>query len=100
MSKKLIYLILFSIIIFTIVAIWVQFKTGTELSSTLITCFYAFFGTELVTLASIKKAEMKFKDLDNDGIPDEEDDYVDPECIKELEEAIEKVKKRMKVGDE
>jgi hypothetical protein len=99
MGRKLIYFILVSIILFTVTAIWVQVQTNMELSSTLITCFYAFFGTELLALASIKKAELKFKDIDNDGIPDDEDDYVDPSYIQELEETLEKLKNRENEGE-
>jgi hypothetical protein len=99
MEKKLIFFILFSIIIFTGVSVWMQFQTGSELSPTLITCFYAFFGTELLALASIKKTEIKFKDIDNDGIPDEEDDYIDQKYIDELEETLKKIKEKGNRGE-
>ena len=45
-------------------------------------------------LASIKKAKI-YNDIDNDGIPDDQDDYIDPVYIKEAEEALEKLKRKM-----
>lgn len=58
-SKWLVPFIVASIFAFTIAAIWLQFKTGLELSSTLIACFYTFMGSELAMLASIKKTKVK-----------------------------------------
>ena len=57
--KWVIPLCIVSIMVFTGVAIWLQFTTSIELSPTLITCFFGFFGGELFMLASIKKAEMR-----------------------------------------
>ena len=68
--------IVISVFGFTGLAVWLQFCVHMELSSTLITCFYAFCTGELWMLASIKKAKI-YKDDDNDGIPDEIDDHVD-----------------------
>lgn len=68
--------IVISVFGFTGLAVWLQFCGHMELSSTLITCFYAFCTGELWMLASIKKAKI-YKDADNDGIPDEIDDHVD-----------------------
>jgi hypothetical protein len=94
MSKWIIIFVIASIFIFTVAAMWVQVVSGVELSSTLITCFFGFCTTELLALASIKKAKI-YNDIDNDGIPDDEDDYIDPKYIKEAEEAIENLKRNM-----
>ena len=94
MSKWIVIFVILSIFSFTGLAIWLQFAGNVELSSTLITCFFGFCGGELWMLASIKKAKI-YNDIDNDGIPDDEDDYIDPEAIKEAEEAIEKLKRKM-----
>ena len=59
MSKWLVSFIIASIFAFTIAAIWLQYKTSVELSSTLITCFYGFMTGELWMLASIKKTKVK-----------------------------------------
>ena len=56
-----------NIIIFSIIAIVYQFITGGELSSTLITCFFACFGGELLMLCMIKR--LKLKKGDNDERP-------------------------------
>lgn len=79
-SKKIIIFIICAIFVFTGLAIWVQLKTGVELSPTLITCFYAFCTGELWMLASIKKSKLRTgqkeleykpvnKDKDNDNEP-------------------------------
>ena len=95
-SKFIIFFVILSIFTFTGLAMWVQLRTGIELSPTLITCFYAFCTGELWMLASIKKAKIKnHYDLDEDGIPDHEDDYVDPVYIKEVEDALAKLKSQM-----
>ena len=57
-----------------------------------------FVPGELWMLASIKKTRIN-NDIDNDGIPDEEDPYIDPVYIKEAEEALEKLKRNMNRGD-
>ena len=75
-SHWVIPFVIFSLFGFTAIAVYVQIRTGIELSSTLITCFFAFCTGELWMLASIKKAKI-YKDADNDGIPDEIDDHVD-----------------------
>lgn len=57
-SKFIIFFVIISIFIFTGLAMWVQIRTGVELSPTLITCFYAFCTGELWMLASIKKSKL------------------------------------------
>ena len=59
-----------SVIIFTIVAIIYQWFHDMELSSTLITCFFACFGGELLMLCMIKRLKLKRGDNDNDERPD------------------------------
>ena len=57
-SKLIIFFVIVSIFTFTGLAMWVQIRTGVELSPTLITCFYAFCTGELWMLASIKKSKL------------------------------------------
>jgi hypothetical protein len=67
-----------------------------ELSSTLITCFFAFCTGELWMLASIKKTKIKnHYDIDEDGIPDDVDDHIDQTYIQEMEETLARIKDRM-----
>jgi hypothetical protein len=58
-SAWVIPFVIFSLFSFTGVAIYVQIRTGIELSPTLITCFFAFCTGELWMLASIKKSKLK-----------------------------------------
>ena len=57
-SKKIIAFVIVSIFTFTGLAMFVQIRSGIELSPTLTTCFYAFCTGELWMLASIKKAKL------------------------------------------
>lgn len=59
-NKLIVLLSIVAIISYTIAAILLQKYTMTELSPTLTTCVYAFFGTELLGLASIKICDTKF----------------------------------------
>jgi hypothetical protein len=94
--KWVVPFVIISIFVFTGFAIWLQFQTTVELSATLITCFYAFCTTELLALASIEKTKIKnHYDIDEDGIPDDEDPYIDPSYIQEVENALEKIKNQM-----
>lgn len=54
-----------AIIAYTIAAIFVQIYTQTELSSTLTTCVYSFFGTELLGLAGIKIFDTKYQQIES-----------------------------------
>lgn len=57
-SKRIILFVILSLFTFTGLAMYVQIKSGIELSPTLTTCFYAFCTGELWMLASIKKAKL------------------------------------------
>ena len=94
MSKLIVPFVILSLFSFTGLAIYLQFVTQVELSSTLITCFFAFCTGELWMLASIKKTKIKSTDIDDDGIPDDEDDYIDPQYIKEMEDLVKKLKEK------
>jgi hypothetical protein len=73
-STKMLVLVVINILWFTIAAIFLQFKTSVELSSTLITCWYAFWTSEIFLLAGIKITKVKHSD---DG--EEDSDDVDSE---------------------
>ena len=61
-----------SIFSFTGVAVWTQIKVGTELSATLITCFFTFCTGELWMLASIKKTKINNNFIDDPQTPQNE----------------------------
>lgn len=50
------------IVLFTIVSVYLNFRIGMELSPTLTTCVYAFFGTELASTALIRIFDKKDKE--------------------------------------
>lgn len=52
-----------NIIWYTIVSIILQFKTSIEISSTLTTCWYAFWTGEIFSLAGIKISKVKHADI-------------------------------------
>ena len=65
-NKIIVLLSIVAIITYTIAAILLQKCTLIELSPTLTTCVYAFFGTELLGLAGIKICDTKFTQAESD----------------------------------
>ena len=59
-NKLIVMICIAAIVSYTIAAILLQRNTSIEISPTLTTCFYAFFGTELLGLAGIKMMDTKF----------------------------------------
>ena len=57
-SKFIIVFVILSLFTYTGLAMWVQIKSGIELSPTLTTCFFAFCTGELWILATIKKSKI------------------------------------------
>ena len=75
-SKFIVIFVIVSIFGFTALAMWVQLKSGVELSATLIGCFFGFCTGELWMLSSIKKAKI-INDANHNGIPDEVDPFIE-----------------------
>lgn len=71
------------IIAYTIAAIFVQLYTKMELSPTLTTCVYTFFGTELLSLAGIKIYDTKYSQIYSHS-----DIGMSNDCINEDPEAV------------
>lgn len=63
--KLIVMLSIAAIILYTVAAILLQKYTLIELSPTLTTCVYAFFGTELLGLAGIKICDTRFISQEN-----------------------------------
>lgn len=57
-SKVIIAFVIVSLFAYTGLAMFVQIKSGVELSPTLTTCFFAFCTGELWMLSTIKKAKL------------------------------------------
>ena len=47
-----------AIAFYTVASFWIQYKTGIPVDSTLTTCFYAFFGSELIALTTLKTSKI------------------------------------------
>lgn len=60
-NKFIVIFCIVAIIAYTIAAILLQKFTYMELSPTLTTCVYAFFGTELIGLVGIKICDTRFE---------------------------------------
>ena len=93
MSKWIVLFIILSIFTFTGLAIWLQFKTQVELSSTLIVSFYGFCTGELWLLASIKKTKIN---TPSDVTHEQSKDIPDSQDIDDL---LDKIKEMMKKGE-
>ena len=60
-SKLIVTLSIAAIILYTIAAILLQKNSVMEISPTLTTCVFSFFGVELLSLAGIKRSDTKFE---------------------------------------
>ena len=58
-SNVMLIIIIIAIVGYALVDVWLQYNTGMELSSTLTSCWYAFWGAEIVALAAIKTSKVK-----------------------------------------
>lgn len=76
-NKLIVLLSIVAIISYTIAAILLQKYTMTELSPTLTTCVYGFFGTELLGLAGIKIFDTKYQQIESNEI----ENINDPEAV-------------------
>ena len=57
-SNVLLVTIVIAIITYTVASFWLTYVTGIGIDSTLTTCFYTFWGSELVLLAGIKVSKV------------------------------------------
>lgn len=72
MTKLIVPFVIISIFTFTGLAMYVQIRSGIELSAALITCFFAFCTGELWMLASIKKTKINKEFVDDPSTPEDE----------------------------
>ena len=83
-SNILLVVSVMAITLYTVANLWVTYKTGVSIDSTLTTCFYAFFSSELFLLAGIKIYKIKNNydatySEEPGFISDEENECVDEE---------------------
>ena len=57
-STIMLIIIVVAIVAYTVASFWLQYTTGTQIDSTLTTCFYTFWGSELVMLATLKTTKI------------------------------------------
>lgn len=67
-SNIMLVVVVLGILVYTSVDLWITYKTGLSVDSTLTTCFYTFWGSELCLLAGIKisKVIKNQNDVDNE----------------------------------
>lgn len=58
-SKVMLVFIVLAIVLYTIADFVLQYFTSIEVSPTLTTCWFAFWGTEIIALAAIKTSKVK-----------------------------------------
>ena len=72
-NKLIVLLCIVAIISYTVAAILLQKYTSMEISSTLTTCVYAFFGTELLGMAGIRIFDKKYENGESSSNTDMND---------------------------
>ena len=83
-STVMLILICIMIILYTVANFALQYFTTIEVSPTLTTAWFAFWGTELVALAAIKNQKVKYNyDNNNEVITNNEEVIEDDEEIAE-----------------
>ena len=63
-----------AVVSYAAVAVIAHFVTGIELSPTLTTAWFSFWGVEIIALATIKNCKTKHHSEDTEDIPDEVDE--------------------------
>ena len=57
-SNIMLVVAVIAIVLYTVASFWLTYKTGICIDSTLTTCFYTFWGSELFFLAGLKGAKI------------------------------------------
>ena len=57
-STVMLIIIVTSIILYTIGAFFIQYRTGMEVSSTLTTCWFSFWGVEILAITGIRISKL------------------------------------------
>ena len=70
-SNVMLVIIVLAITIYTIASFVLQFCTAVEISSTLTTCFFAFWSAEIIALAGIRVSKVR-KNKNEEDLPDDE----------------------------
>lgn len=100
LTKWIVPFVIVSIFTFTGLAMWVQIRSGIELSSALITCFFAFCTGELWMLASIKKTKINNNFVDDPTTPENEAEIYSEIYQQGYDDAINQMKSEGKIIEE
>lgn len=74
-SNIVLVIVIIAVVVYTIANFWLAYQTGSYMDSTLTTCFYTFFGSELFLLAGIRTSKI-IKGYGNEATSD---DYIGDE---------------------
>ena len=66
-SNVMLTIIVIMISAYTIANLWITYVTGASIDSTLTTCFYAFWGSELALLAGIRVSKVRKEHINNEN---------------------------------
>ena len=64
-SNIMLVIVVIGILAYTIANLWITYRTGVSIDSTLTTCFYTFWGSELCLLTGIKISKVLKQPRDN-----------------------------------
>lgn len=67
-SKVLVALVIIQVLLYTYINMYLSYKVSIEISPTLTTCFFAFFGLEAGILGMIKTTKTKKGDDNNENM--------------------------------
>lgn len=75
-SNILLVVIVLAITAYTVASFWLTYATGVPIDSTLTTCFYTFWGSELVALATLKTAKIvkNYNKVEKDDAESDQDE--------------------------
>ena len=80
-SNVMLVVIVFAITAYTAANFWLTYVSGVSMDSTLTTCFYAFWSSELIALMGIKVSKVIKNKEENDApTNDIEDEYREGDC--------------------
>lgn len=83
-SNIMLVVVVAAVVSYTIAGFVLQYITGTEISSTLTTCWFTFFGTEIVALTGIKVSKVfRPPTEDNVSMDNIEDEDREGDCESE-----------------
>lgn len=84
-SNIMLVIIVTAIVTYTVASFWLTRATGVSIDSTLTTCYYAFWVSELISLAGIKVSKVK-NNYDNSYTSDDSQSEINDESDEDIGE--------------